>query len=177
MSGIRKHYCPVCQALLPYGLKLRYCSVLCSISAKSTGRYLNECWEWTAGSDQWGYGQVGWNKKKFRVSRAVYSAIHGDIHPKQFVCHHCDNPPCFNPLHLFLGTQADNLADMRRKGRNTAIPYGESAYNVKLTTSDVLEIRRRMSDGSISGPKLAREFGVQSPAIYAIKHRRNWKHI
>ena len=79
------------------------------------------CWEWTATRNRQGYGVVGLaiNGKPCGVPapRLQWMHHHGEIPPGQVVMHTCDNPACINPGHLRLGTQADNLADMRAKGR------------------------------------------------------------
>jgi hypothetical protein len=83
-------------------------------------REVNEvtgCWEWTKSRGEKGYGQIWVVDKFIRVSRAAYEEYVGPIPEGMLVCHHCDNPPCFNPDHLFVGTQSDNIKDCVAKGR------------------------------------------------------------
>ena len=76
------------------------------------------CWCWTASTTQHGYGRISWRGVVRRVHRVVASLVYGiDLDGEDRVCHHCDTPSCFRPDHLFIGTQADNVADMVRKGR------------------------------------------------------------
>ena len=76
------------------------------------------CREWT-GSRRHGYGQMTVKGSPLVVTRVLWEALHGPIPTGMFVCHRCDNPPCCNPEHLFLGTSADNQTDMARKHRST----------------------------------------------------------
>ena len=76
------------------------------------------CIEWTGAANQYGYGRRQWKGRVVYVHRLAYEQAHGPIPPGLFVLHRCDNPPCYNPDHLFLGTQRDNLQDMSRKGRS-----------------------------------------------------------
>jgi hypothetical protein len=135
------------------------------------------CWEWTA-SQQNGYGAFGFGKRgqNVRAHRFSYFLAHGDVPDRKHVLHRCDNPRCVRPDHLFLGTDADNAADRDAKGRWHG-GIGERAHKAKLTAREVVEIRQRYEEGGTSYPKLAREYGVTWPAIYAIVRRRSWKHV
>lgn len=75
------------------------------------------CVEWQGGRDKDGYGQTVVGGRKQRAHRVAWERIHGPIPAGMKVLHKCDNPPCVNPGHLFLGTQADNVRDCWDKGR------------------------------------------------------------
>lgn len=75
-----------------------------------------DCWEWKGKRYPSGYGR----HSKFYAHRVAYELVHGPIPAGMFVCHRCDNPPCCNPAHLFLGTPEDNAKDRERKGRGGA---------------------------------------------------------
>lgn len=80
----------------------------------------DECWRWLAAKDPRGYGRVGTDPGAIALShRVAYALTHGELPNDKFVCHRCDNPPCCNPGHLFLGTCLDNNRDMYAKGRNS----------------------------------------------------------
>jgi len=95
----------------------------------------NGCWEWLAQKDKDGYGtfMLSSNKgqKRTRAHRYSWVLHFGDVPKEKFVLHKCDNPPCVNIAHLFLGTQADNLADARAKGRIPTAKHGSYSLYVK----------------------------------------------
>jgi hypothetical protein len=98
------------------------------------------CWIWTGRRDRNGYGIIGFMARDRLAHRVAYALTFPEWDGKQNVLHRCDNPPCVNPAHLFLGSQADNVADMIAKGR-AHDSRGERAGNVKLTSEQVTAIR------------------------------------
>lgn len=83
-----------------------------------TSKQKNGCWVWNGRVNHKGYGKASWNGKEARVHRVIYEHFHGAVPEGMQVCHHCDNPPCCNPEHLFVGTALDNEHDKLRKGRH-----------------------------------------------------------
>jgi hypothetical protein len=145
--------------------------------AKSDG-----CWEWT-GSTSRGYGKIGiGHTKTISAHRASYEMHLGEIPAGLVVCHRCDNKRCVRPDHLFLGTQADNMADMRAKGRGSKPPRhtnfvrGEASGRAKLTDDDVRTIRAGHADGA-TRRELSLRFGVGKSTIEAICVGRTWRHV
>ena len=132
------------------------------------------CWNWTGWSDDAGYGGMSVNGKKGKVSRIAAQEFLG-FDPLSGLCvlHHCDNPGCFNPEHLFIGTRTDNMKDMVRKQRGAR---GENIPQSKLTTRQVLEIRRRNAVGETNNT-LAAAFNVVQSTISRIVQRKRWMHV
>jgi hypothetical protein len=139
----------------------------------------DECWPWNAGVDLSGYGRIwaatesGKPDGSHRVSWRIHN---GPIPAGLFVCHRCDNPPCCNPGHLFLGTNEANMADMVRKGRARSLKGSENR-SAKLHESQVRDIRRRYIKGDrfCGQVGLAAEYGVSGTAIADVVHGRTWK--
>lgn len=100
----------------------------------------------------------------------------GEIPDNLMVLHHCDNPGCVNPKHLFLGTGKDNADDMDRKGRRVTV-RGEKSGAAKYTAELISDIRRTREKLGIGYKKLAKIFPISSTYIRLIVLRRVWKHI
>ena len=141
----------------------------------------NECWGWTGVVDKNGYGKfrLAGARGPESASRISYKLNVGTIPKGICVCHSCDNPPCTNPDHLFLGTNWDNQHDMIRKGRARYL-VGSDSSMAKLTEEQVREIRNRYQPWKHKTGNnqiaLAREFGVNQAQISRILHNSAWQH-
>lgn len=140
----------------------------------------DHCWNWTACHDGKGYGRISCNGRPEKAHRVSYFLFTGDP-GELFVCHTCDNPSCVNPLHLFLGTSSDNLADMGRKKRQRLqvqpeLCRGGNNNQAKLTEQNVIDIKRRIASGE-SKQAIADRFHVRRCTIYSIAANKNWKHV
>ena len=137
----------------------------------------DDCWEWTGYKSDQGYGRVNY-KYPIRTTKAhrfSYYLAHGSLPENMSVCHRCDNPSCVNPAHLFLETNAGNMADRERKGRGvTPFSRGSAKGNAVLTESQVLEIKAAIKAGNVSQSELARKYGVAKPTINNIAQGYNW---
>lgn len=160
-----------------------------------------ECWEWQGGRFKRGlnYGQFEYRGKPVTAHRLSYVICFNEPPGLLLVCHRCDNPPCVNPAHLFLGTNATNSSDMVAKGRQAAglrngkhthpeatkrgkehHQYGkawnpgEQHHLAKLTDTIVLEIR---ATKGVSARSIAQRLGVSPSTIESVLNRKTWKHI
>ena len=143
----------------------------------------DECWPWLRGSvNKYGHGSLLVNGARKLAHRHAYELTKGPIPEGLFVCHSCDNPPCCNPAHLWVGTNIENAHDRDKKGRTyrptreELVNLGEKHGGSKLTTADVLAIRQRAEDGE-TRTSLAIRFNVSRGAIQHIVNRRKWRHI
>lgn len=148
------------------------------------------CWEWTASRfKSGGYGQYMLDGKPQRAHRVAWSMVNGEFPSDLRVLHHCDNPRCVRAetdpavSHLFLGTTADNAADMAAKGRASRLgcggsqPRGETASNVLLTEQQVGEIRAAYVPWKVTQRDLASRYGVAQTTISGVLNRYSWKHL
>jgi hypothetical protein len=127
----------------------------------------NGCWEWTAYKMRLGYGMFTFDKIFQLAHRIAWKITNGPIPEGLDVLHRCDNPPCCNPDHLFLGTHKDNMQDCVSKGR---------IYR-KLDVEDILQIRKRYAVEKITQRQLGEEYGVCQVHIGDIIRRKKWRHI
>lgn len=129
-----------------------------------------------------GYRRIRWGvpvagvSPKFRLHRFVYEFFKGPIPDWGVICHRCDDPLCFNPDHLFLGTHRDNARDKILKGRQKTV-RGEAVGLAKLKSSDVLEMREIHAKGHISYKTLAKRYGVSWTTVRRAVLGETWGHL
>ena len=131
------------------------------------------CLEWQGSRDRRGYGTLRAGKKDHKAHRVAYERAFGPISDGRYVCHTCDNPPCCEPAHLFLGTPADNVADMRRKGRGTR---GVTMAAAKVNDHAVRQIRLLAQQG-VTQQAIADAFGINQTTVSKIVLRISWGHV
>ncbi len=143
-----------------------------------------QCWEWQAGIHKRGYGKFRVGRNMVGAHRVAYELTYGEIPNGLFVCHNCpdgDNRKCVNPLHLFLATNEQNIADRDAKGRTARGDKsgrnrrGESNGRAKLTVERVHEIRTRFASGGITLAQLANEQKVASSTIKDVITFKTWE--
>lgn len=159
-----------------------------SIAERFESKYFCEpntgCFIWTASVTQKGYGKLGVEGGAFRLAhRVAWELFVGPIPDGLWVLHKCDNPPCVNIDHLYLGTNSDNMRDCVARGRFTqgwklmkGKPHpihGERHRRARLNDEAVYSIRASRLDSLT----LARQFNVTRPTIHAVRQERTWKHL
>ncbi len=139
------------------------------------------CWIWDGNiNPASGYGRLFFEGRNYFAHRVSYQLHHGPVADELVVCHMCDNPPCVNPNHLFLGTHADNVADKMAKGRwDGGTLSGERNVNSKLTEEQAREIKGLLKFPHFHGKyaQMGRTFGVDECVIHHIKAGRSWRHV
>ena len=142
---------------------------------------LEGCWLWLGSTNVAGYGQIRREPEgnairgaKTTTHRVAWELTNGLIPDGLHVCHHCDTPGCVNPKHLWLGTHAENLADMKTKGRAAR---GDRSGTAKLDCRQVQIIKRLLFLGQCSAAELSALLGVSSSAIDSIRNENTWRHV
>ena len=133
------------------------------------------CLLWTAGLANTGYGQLYWDGGPKNAHRLAWIVANGPIPAGQHVLHKCDVRSCLNPAHLFLGTQRDNMRDMRAKGRGVdpVTNLGEAHHSAKLTADKVRKIRVDPRPSRA----VATDYGVHPTLIQLIRKNKIWRHV
>lgn len=181
-------------------------SVLASLNHTAAVRFAakfecsDDCWEWTAHITKDGYGQFrtgGTGSPNIHAHRVAWVLATGtDPAPGLIVCHTCDNRRCVRPDHLFLGTPADNSADMVTKGRQcmgeshprqgaASFPQptaerrarGERNGIGRLASEDIREMRRLYAEGGWRQVDLADRFDTPQTNVSRILRRKAWAHV
>lgn len=141
-------------------------------------RLKSKCWVWTAAKmgkpPLFHYGQFSLDGKLDKAHRVSWRLFVGEIPKYQMVLHHCDNPECVNPRHLYIGNHQDNANDRIKRNRSRK---GEKSPVSKLTDKQVLAIRKIHKVNNFSHQKIADQFNVCRETITQIINRRIWKHL
>lgn len=140
------------------------------------------CWTWKSGFHQFGYGQFRRAGKNYTAHRFAYALEFGPIPDGLCVLHHCDNPPCVRPDHLFLGTMSDNAQDCRKKNRHGAATHPEAFYRgtqiaLAKLNDDTVRISRALRERGWPVKVLAQFFGVNKPSMYKALSGQTWAHV
>lgn len=177
--------------------RAKYCSIKCTNTAR-IGKYCggkspvwrkpinrfeekiemvteSGCWIWMGSAYPSGYGCMELNGSATPTHRISWELYRGEIPAGLFVLHHCDTPACCNPHHLFLGTNQDNMTDMKNKGRGKPAPIvlGEKNPSSKLTAVQIVRIRK----DNRSQTTIAKQYGVTQSNVSLIKRGLSWKHL
>ena len=149
------------------------------------------CWVWLGAKSGGGYGNFKIRCKSFRAHRVAFRIATGPIPAGLDVLHRCDNPPCCNPEHLWLGTDVDNSADKESKNRGNHArgefhgscthperrACGEKQHLAKLTAEKVIAMRSAHSAGGITYVDLGLRYGVSGENAQCVVTRKTWKHV
>lgn len=136
-----------------------------------------DCWVWTGSKKTGGYGLIRDGGARLKAHRVSYELAFGPLpvlpgYHGACVLHHCDNPSCVRPDHLYIGDPAANAGDMKRRGRAPE-HKGEKNEAAKLTEAQVRRIRQDARPAS----RIAPDYGVHEVTIWRIKNKVLWPHI
>jgi len=135
----------------------------------------DECWEWQYHRNEDGYGQFGYDGR-VELAHSVVLMLHGETLGEEYVLHHCDNPACVNPEHLYVGDQEDNMQD-REERSGYEHPLGEEHPRSSLSDDDVAVIKWKLENTDMIQKEIANEYGVSREAIGEISRGATWTHV
>jgi hypothetical protein len=136
-----------------------------------------DCWPWLGSLNKWGYGDCFWNGRRVNASRAAHESAVGPVSTGLVVCHTCDNPACCNQAHLWAGTQAENLADCRAKGRQVYVTGADHHRSTAKLTEEMVREARRLYAAGVSQSEIGRRWGVNSSTISRAVRGKKWAHV
>jgi predicted transcriptional regulator len=138
---------------------------------------IDSCWEWIAGCAMDGYGRFWFDSKSINAHRFIYTCFNGPIPPKMCVCHACDNKPCVNPYHLWLGTSYENTHDMMNKNRLVVHKGSENGMSI-LTEGMVYEILEDIYNNKYTSNKeISIKYDIHVDTIMDILNNKSWRDI
>lgn len=184
MASFRIRNCSFCgKSFQPTGGNGTFCSLQCAFlhTYASIIPDENGCMNWPKHRTRAGYGTIFANKERIYAHRMALELKSGILSVDVCACHHCDNPSCCNPLHLFEGTHKENMQDSKAKGRNRSkSPFGSAHPLAKLSEDNVRFIRENYrrgksgerSETSVKG--LAKKFNVAHSLIHRIVTGKSW---
>lgn len=171
---IKQKSCRFCNNLfMPEYRQSIYCSTWCRFWAKADIANINQCWEWKGARHPENYGHFREDPHIVVCAHRVgWELFYGKIPNDLIVCHHCDNPPCVNPFHLFLGTKLDNAQDRDKKSRRSPL---KGAYNSssKLSYDIVRVIEHRLSLKHYI-KDIANDYDIGTTTVSRIKNKNHW---
>lgn len=149
--------------------------ILERLAERSITNPITGCREWQGSKGKFGHGAISIEGRRRIVHRTAWEVQRGPI-PKGLSClHSCDNPPCWNVEHLFLGTRADNNADRDRKGRHVALKG--SAHGCAVLTEEDVRAIRAIPDYRGAATEAAKHFGISISTAARIRKHESWGHL
>jgi hypothetical protein len=134
----------------------------------------NQCWEWTAAKCPSGYGRIKHGRETLKAHRVAWELFNAEPLGERWACHHCDNPSCVNPAHIYAGNVKTNNRDTVARGRRQIAGLSGSANpRSKLTEEDVHKIRSRIALGE-GNMDIAKDFPVTHATVSLIRLGKGW---
>ena len=124
----------------------------------------SNCWTWTSSTNPAGYGDFNFHGKTMLAHRLAWILTNGEVPDGMFVLHHCDNPACVNPEHLFLGRHIDNMHDCRRKNRTGRL-CGDDSHHSKVTAADIREMVRLYESKEANQAQIADKYNIHPATV------------